>query len=380
MARLRPASPSVSSMNSRTSRPRSPISPTTTASQVALARQHGQQHRLADARTREHAQTLAAAAGGEHVERPDPEVQPLADPAAGVGRRRGTCEAGRGTAPWGNGPLPSMGAPKASMIRPRQASVGRTASPSGRMRISAPGATPSTAPKGISRARVSRKPTTSAGSHFAPRALDVGAGADGQPRQAAPRLDQQAVHRRHAPGDLQGIDPLHGGDQVAQRREPRGGWDRGHPGAAALTTRERRFSRNRRRRARRSHQGDGEQHCARHRGDDQEGPARKPPVLSFSRPASSGPAEARVEIRQVVEKQLQVPLAPVVVQQQHGGGQVVQSVSGADRCGVEGDGGRPARLGQRDEPHDQQGQRKPSPAASGRPARRASRRRRARPR
>ena len=61
------------------------------------------------------------------------------------------------------------------------------------MRISAPGATPSTGPNGISRARVSRKPTTSAGRGGCAAPLDLGPGADGQARQAAARLDQQAV-------------------------------------------------------------------------------------------------------------------------------------------------------------------------------------------
>ena len=51
-------------------------------------------------------------------------------------------------------------------------------------------------------------------------AHDLGAGADGQPRQTAAGLDQQAVHRRDPAGDGQRIDPLDGGDQVAQ------GWPR----------------------------------------------------------------------------------------------------------------------------------------------------------
>jgi hypothetical protein len=53
-----------------------------------LARQHGEQHRLSDARAGEDAEPLAPAAGGEDVHGPHPEVQPLADPSAGVGGRR----------------------------------------------------------------------------------------------------------------------------------------------------------------------------------------------------------------------------------------------------------------------------------------------------
>src|SRR3569832_1439453 len=63
----------------------------------------------------------------------------------------------------GRGPLPSMGLPKASTMRPSQPMVGRTPAASDRMRISATGETPSTGPTGMSRARASRKPTTSAG-------------------------------------------------------------------------------------------------------------------------------------------------------------------------------------------------------------------------
>src|ERR1700759_5632555 len=50
--------------------------------------QHRQQHRLADAGAGEDAQPLAAAAGGEDVHRPHAEVEPFADPVAGVRRRR----------------------------------------------------------------------------------------------------------------------------------------------------------------------------------------------------------------------------------------------------------------------------------------------------
>jgi hypothetical protein len=71
-------------------------------------------------------------------------------------------------------------------MRPRQASVGRTDAPSGWTEISAPGATPSTGPKGISSARFSRKPTTSAGSGLAPR-RSISARAPTDSRVSPPR-------------------------------------------------------------------------------------------------------------------------------------------------------------------------------------------------
>ncbi len=53
-----------------------------------LARQHRQQHRLADARAGEDTQALAAAAGGEDVHGAHAEIKPFADALAGVGRGR----------------------------------------------------------------------------------------------------------------------------------------------------------------------------------------------------------------------------------------------------------------------------------------------------
>jgi hypothetical protein len=54
-----------------------------------VARQHRHHHRLADARAGEDAHALAAAAADEGVERAHPEVELGADPAAGMGGRRG---------------------------------------------------------------------------------------------------------------------------------------------------------------------------------------------------------------------------------------------------------------------------------------------------
>ena len=56
---------------------------------AGLFGQHGQKHRLAHAGTREDAQPLAPAGGGEDVHGPHAQVQPLADPAARMGRGRG---------------------------------------------------------------------------------------------------------------------------------------------------------------------------------------------------------------------------------------------------------------------------------------------------
>jgi hypothetical protein len=61
-------SPSVSSRNSRTSRPRSPTNAITTTSKSGSAREHPQQRRLADARSREHADSLARTERSEKVD------------------------------------------------------------------------------------------------------------------------------------------------------------------------------------------------------------------------------------------------------------------------------------------------------------------------
>jgi hypothetical protein len=53
-----------------------------------IARQHREQHRLADARAREDAHALAMAAGDEGVQRADTKVDRGTDPLACMGRRR----------------------------------------------------------------------------------------------------------------------------------------------------------------------------------------------------------------------------------------------------------------------------------------------------
>ena len=57
-----------------------------------VARQHGQQHRFADAGAGEDAQTLAAAAGQKGIERADAEIERGADAAARVRQRRRVAE------------------------------------------------------------------------------------------------------------------------------------------------------------------------------------------------------------------------------------------------------------------------------------------------
>jgi hypothetical protein len=91
-----------------------------------------------------------------------------------------------------------MGWPKASMIRPSQAVVGRTLAAWSMMRISAPGATPSTGPKGISRALESRNPTTSAGRAVWPR-RPISARAPTARRDRPPR---DSISRPETPATL----------------------------------------------------------------------------------------------------------------------------------------------------------------------------------
>jgi hypothetical protein len=55
---------------------------------VNVARQHRQQHRLADAGTCKDTETLAAAAGQEGIERAHPEIERGADALARMRRRR----------------------------------------------------------------------------------------------------------------------------------------------------------------------------------------------------------------------------------------------------------------------------------------------------
>ena len=203
-------------MNSRTSRPRSPIRPDHHRVAGGVPRQHREQHRLADAGAGEDAEPLAAAAGGEDVHGPHAEVEPLAHPAARVGRRRRGAQ-GIGGEALRQRPLAvdRLAERVDDAAEPGHASAARPRPRAG-CGSRAPGATPSSGPNGISRARVSRKPTTSACQRRRAAALDLGARADRQPRQAAARLDQQAVDRRHPAGDHQRIDALDGGDEIAQ--------------------------------------------------------------------------------------------------------------------------------------------------------------------
>ena len=215
MARRRPSGPSVSSMNSRTSRPRSPIRPDHHRIAGGVAGQHREQHRLADAGAGEDAEPLAAAAGGEDVHGPHAEFEPLAHPAARMGRRRRGAQGIGGEA-----------------LRQRALAVDRLAE-----RVDDPAQPAHRRPHGRAlgpdadlRARrdaFQRAERHQQGAGLAEAdhlglqrrraaAIDLGARADRQPRQAAARLDQQAVDRGHAAGDHQRIDALDGGDEIAQ--------------------------------------------------------------------------------------------------------------------------------------------------------------------
>jgi hypothetical protein len=65
-------------------------------------------------------------------------------------------------------------------------------------------------------------------------AVDLGARADGQPGQAPARLDEEAVDGGHPAGNHQRIDPLDGGDEIAQMNS--------RPGISAATVARRALS------------------------------------------------------------------------------------------------------------------------------------------
>ncbi|MNE13178.1 hypothetical protein D3C80_1060050 [compost metagenome] len=201
-----------------------------------LLGQHGQQHRLAHARTGEDAQALAPAGGGEDVHRADAQVQPLAHPTARMGRGR------RGAQGIGDGAL-----------RQRPQAVDGQAE--GVDDAAQPGGGGAHAGGGVDDADVG------AGGHALDRAeghqqglgvaetddlggqgglaapLDLGAGADRQTRQAAARFNQQAADARHLAGDDQRVDRFDGGDEIAQEKEPLRAAS-GDPNAAPLSVNE----------------------------------------------------------------------------------------------------------------------------------------------
>ncbi len=80
--------PRSSSMNSFSSRPRSPTSADDDRIGIGVAREHGEQRRLADAGAREDAHALAFAAGRECVERAHAEIELAADARARDAPRR----------------------------------------------------------------------------------------------------------------------------------------------------------------------------------------------------------------------------------------------------------------------------------------------------
>ena len=181
-----------------------------------VAGQHREQHRLADAGAGEDAEPLAAAAGGEDVHGPHAELEPLADPAAGMGRRR------RGAQRIGRQPLRQ----RALAVDRLAERVDHPAQPAHRRphrRAFGPNADLRAGRNPLQRAeRHQQGARLAKADHLGLQrrraaAIDLGARADRQPGQAAARLDQQAVDRSDAAGNHQRIDTLDGGDEIAQQ-------------------------------------------------------------------------------------------------------------------------------------------------------------------
>ena len=184
-----------------------------------LTRQHGKQHRLADAGAGEDAQTLAAAGGGEDVHGADAEVQPLTDPAARMGRGRG-CAQGIGSRPDGQGAL---------AVDRLTEGVDDPAQPGGSGADAGGGGDDADVGAGghaLDRAERHQQGLGIAeadhlggqGGQVPP--LDLGPGPDRQARQAAPGLDQQTVHARDLAGHDQRVDRFNGGDESVQAKDP----------------------------------------------------------------------------------------------------------------------------------------------------------------
>ena len=194
-----------------------------------LLGQHGQQHRLADARTGEDAEALTPAGGGEDVHRAHAQVQPLAHPAARMGRRRrGAQGIGRrslrqgaeavdGLAEGVNDPAQPGGGGAHAGGGVDDADVGAGGHALDRTEGHQQGL-------GVAKA----DDLGGQGGLAAP--LDLGPGADRQARQAAARFDQQAADARHLAGDDQRVDRFNGGDEIAQAGGP-SGCDRVDPNA-----------------------------------------------------------------------------------------------------------------------------------------------------
>jgi hypothetical protein len=182
---------------------------------VGLFGQHGEQHRLANARAREDAQALATAAGGEDVHGPDTQIQPRTDAAARVRRRRGGPQRiGSRTLRQG---AESVDGLAEGVDDPAEPGACRT---HGRTH----GVDADFRPR---RHALDRAEGHQQGAGFSEAdhlglegsigaSLDLGARAHRQAGQPAAGFDQQTVHRRDAARNGQRIDTLDGRDETTQ--------------------------------------------------------------------------------------------------------------------------------------------------------------------
>ena len=130
---------------------------------IGVAREHGQQCRLADAGAREDAHALALAAGRERVERAHAEIELAADTRAACAAGGGLRLQRIGFRPCGSGPLPSRACRSRRSRGPARRCTDRSRRAGPRIRRGRPSVMPSSVPSGMASARPSRKPTTSQG-------------------------------------------------------------------------------------------------------------------------------------------------------------------------------------------------------------------------
>ena len=150
-------------MNSRTSRPRSPMSAITFTSAARLAREHAEQHALADAAPGEDADALALAAREQAVDRAHARLERLVHAAGGASGGGGSAidRAARALVCEVAAPVDRM--PEPVEHAAEQPVAHRNARAARRSRCtSLPGETPEMSPSGMRRTRPARKPTTSA--------------------------------------------------------------------------------------------------------------------------------------------------------------------------------------------------------------------------
>ena len=185
-----------------------------------LLGQHGQKHRLAHARPGEDAQALAPAGGGEDVHGPHTQVQPLADPSARVGGRRGCAQ---GVWGWTLGQRPLAVDGLAEGVDDSAQPGGGRAHAGGLIYDPDVGAG-GHALYGSERHQQGLGVAEAhdlGGQGGLTTPSDLGPRPNRQTRQAAPRFNQQAGHARHLAGDDQRVDRFDGGDEIAQKSDPR---------------------------------------------------------------------------------------------------------------------------------------------------------------